>query len=306
MTRKLAAVLFLIIRITGSYAQVPPVSDQYIFNPLVINPAFTGARGALSIAAFYRSQWTGIKGAPETVTLSADAPYSDTKSAVGFLLIRDKIGVTKSTSFSGAYAYRTGAWKGNLSLGLKAGLITTHTKYSDLVALDPGDELYMADSRVHVLPDFSFGAYYSTSKFFVGLSIPRLLGYDFKPDKGRYSLKVNPGQYYYLLNAGYSVELAPEIKFIPSTLLSLSPGEKSMLDINALFSFSDRLWAGLAYRTNKSLAGLFQFGINPKMKFAYTYFIDFNRLGHFSNGSHEIMLRYDFQFKADVVNPLIF
>jgi type IX secretion system PorP/SprF family membrane protein len=306
MKKQVLLVLLLSSCFTVIYAQLPPVSDQYIFNPVIINPAFTGARGSLSIAAFYRSQWTGIKGAPETLTLSADAPYSDTKSSFGFMLMRDRIGVTRSTSFSTAYAYRTDAWKGNLSLGLKAGILTTHARWSDLVAIDPGDEPFLSDSRVHLLPDFGFGAYYSNSRVFAGFSIPRLLQYDFHTDNGRYSVMVRPGQYLYMLNAGYSVTIAPEIRFIPSALLSLTPGEKSLLDINALFSFSERLWGGITYRTNKSLAGLFQFGINPKLKFAYTYFIDFNRLGSFSNGSHEIMLRYDFQFKADIVNPLIF
>ena len=45
-------------------AQLTPVNDQYILNPLTINPSYAGSRGGLSIAAFYRQQWVGITGAP--------------------------------------------------------------------------------------------------------------------------------------------------------------------------------------------------------------------------------------------------
>jgi type IX secretion system PorP/SprF family membrane protein len=196
--------------------------------------------------------------------------------------------------------------KGNLSFGLGAGLITTNTAWSDLVVLDPGDEYYLVDSRVFVVPDFSFGAYYSYRNYFAGFSIPKLLGYSFDFNKNKYTLKVDPGQYYYLFNTGYVFNLTPKSKFFPSALVTFSPGEKLLYDINAHFSFFDRLWVGASYRNNRSVAGLLQFAINNQLRVAYTYDFDFGRLGRYSNGSHEIMLRYEFRYKVDVVNPLIF
>jgi len=63
-----------------------------LLNPLSINPAYAGNRGALNIAAFYRRQWAGIPGAPETMTLAADAPFLDSKLGLGFIITNDKIG----------------------------------------------------------------------------------------------------------------------------------------------------------------------------------------------------------------------
>ncbi|HEX2977460.1 MAG TPA: type IX secretion system membrane protein PorP/SprF [Bacteroidales bacterium] len=304
--KRAAFPVILLFSILAAEGQVTPVTDQYMLNPVLINPAFTGGRGVLNIAAFYRRQWTGIKGAPETVTLAADAPFIDDKVGLGISIIHDKTGVTRENSFSTSYAYRTEAWNGTISFGLKAGLLTTNTRWSDLVVLDPGDELYLNDTKVNVVPDFSFGIYYTSKKYFAGFSVPRLLGYKFNFEKNGYTIKFNPRQYYYLFNGGYLFEIAPEINFIPSTLISLSPGEKMLADINAVFSFSDRMWAGMSYRSTKSLAGIFQFGVTRQLRFAYTYFIDFGLLGRFNNGSHELMLRYEFQYKANVVNPLIF
>ena len=167
--------------------QLAPVTSQYVLNPLGINPAYAGNRNALNIALFYRRQWTGITGAPETMTLAADAPFLDSKLGLGFIITNDRIGVTKETHFMTNYSYKISMDKGNLSFGLGAGIIATNTAWSDLVVLDPGDESFLNSTRVFVVPDFSFGIYYSYQNFFAGLSVPKLLGYKFNYDKNKYT-----------------------------------------------------------------------------------------------------------------------
>lgn len=305
MKRIIKSLILLLIPLSLA-GQLTPVTSQYVLNPLSINPAYAGNRGALNIAAFYRRQWAGIPGAPETMTLAADAPFLDSKLGLGFSITNDKIGVTKETHFLTNYSYKINMDKGSLSLGLGAGLITTNTAWSDLVVLDPGDENYLTNSRVFVVPDFTFGAYYLNQNYFAGLSIPKLLGYKFNYDKNRYTLMVNPGKYNYLLNAGYVYTLNQKIKLFPSTLITISPGEKLLFDLNAYVSLNDRIWAGVSYRNGRSLGALCQFAINNQFRVAYTYDFDFGKLGHYSNGSHEIMIRYEFHYKVNAVSPLNF
>jgi type IX secretion system PorP/SprF family membrane protein len=288
------------------FGQLSPVTNQYVLNPLNINPAFAGNRGALNIAAFYRRQWVGISGSPETMTLSVDAPFLDSKLGLGLIITNDKLGVTKETQFHTTYSYKIDMGKGRLSFGLGLGLITTNTAWSDLIVIDPGDEYYLIDSRVFVVPDFSFGTYYTYQNYFAGISVPKLLAYKFDFDKNKYTLSFDPGQYYYLFNTGYLFTLSSKFRFLPSTLVTFSPGEKLLVDLNAHFSYLDRFWAGVSYRNSRSLATLFQFAVNDQFKVAYTYDFDFGKLGRYSNGSHEIMLRYEFKYKVDVVNPLVF
>jgi type IX secretion system PorP/SprF family membrane protein len=298
---------FILLLIPLSLAgQLTPVTSQYVLNPLSINPAYAGNRGALNIAAFYRRQWTGITGAPETMTLAADAPFLDSKLGLGFIITNDKLGVTKETHFLTNYSYKIGMNKGNLSLGLGAGLMTTNTSWSQLVVLDPGDENLLSDSRVYVVPDFSFGGYYTNQNFFAGVSIPKLLGYQFDFNKNKYSIMFSPDQYNYLLNMGYVIDLNKKIKIFPSTLITISPGEKLLYDINAYVGLNDRIWAGASYRNDRSLGLLFQFAVNNQFKVAYTYDLDFGSLAHYSNGSHEIMIRYEFHYKVDAISPLNF
>lgn len=306
MIRKNIYILLLVFTAAVSSGQQAPVSDQYVLNPVLINPAYTGARGVLNIAGLYRRQWVGVEGAPQTIMLTGDTPLPDGKNSIGMYILRDRIGVTRETAVSALYSYRIEAGEGDLYFGLRAGIIATRTKWSDLIVLDNGDEFYLLDSKLFSVPDFSFGTYYYRELYFLGFSIPRLLSYKFDFDKSRYSVRVKPGYYHYLLHGGYSFEIAPDVKFYPSALVTLSPGERIQFDINAHFLLSDKLWVGTSFRTTKAISFLLQLAANNQFKIAYSYYMDFSRLGRFSNGSHEIMLRYEFSRKADVINPLIF
>jgi type IX secretion system PorP/SprF family membrane protein len=299
--------LFILLLIPMSLAgQLNPVTSQYVLNPLIINPAYAGYRGALNIAAFYRRQWTGIPGAPETMTLSADAPFLDSKLGLGFVIINDKIGVTKETQFLTNYSYKINMDKGTLSFGLGAGIITTNTAWADLVVLDPGDENFLVNSQVFILPDFTFGIYYTYKNFFAGLSIPNLIGHKFSLNKDKYTLMFNPGKYNYEINAGYVYSLNQKIKLLPSTLVTISPGQKLLVDLNGYLSYNDRIWGGISYRNKRSMGALFQIAVNNQFRVAYTYDFNFGTLGQYSNGSHELMLRYEFHYKVDAVSPLSF
>jgi type IX secretion system PorP/SprF family membrane protein len=286
--------------------QLTPVTNQYILNPLTINPAYAGNRGALNIATFFRKQWVGVNGSPTTMSLAVDAPFIDNKLGLGLIVSNDKIGVTKETHIGTNYSYKIKIREGILSMGLGAGIVTTNTAWSDLTVVDEEDSYLLFDSRVFVVPDFSFGLYYTYKNYFAGFSVPRLLGYSFDFDKNKYAINFTPADYNYLLNTGYVFSLGAKTRFFPSTLITYSPGEEVLYDINAHINFLDRFWTGLSYRSGRSVAALFQFAVNNQFRIAYTYDFDFNKLSRYSNGSHEIMLRYEFKYKVEVVNPLIF
>jgi type IX secretion system PorP/SprF family membrane protein len=302
--RRILTVLLIFIPfcLTG---QLGPVTNQYILNPVALNPACAGDRGALNMAAFYRKQWVGVAGSPETMTLAADAPFADSRLGLAFLISNDKTGVMRETRISTAYAFRIRMNSGVLSFGLGAGVITTNTAWSDLVVTDQEDSHYLVDSRVFAVPDFSFGTFYMGSRFFAGVSVPRLIGYDFNFDRNKYSMNFDFGKYSYLLNTGYLFDFSAKTGLLASTLLTYVPGKGLLYDVNAHLNFNDRMWTGLSYRNDRSLAALLQVSVS-QLKLAYTYDFDFGRLARYSAGSHEIMIRYELRYRVDAVNPLIF
>jgi len=304
--KRIIKLLFSLMIPLSLSGQLTPFTNQYVLNPLTINPAYAGNRGVLNIAAFYRKQWVGIKGSPETISLTVDAPFRDQKMGLGINVINDKIGVTKENQFTANYSYKIDMDKGSLAFGLGAGVVVTNTAWSDLIVLDPGDEFLLIDSKVFVVPAFSFGTYYSGRKYFAGISIPKLVGYKFDFDKNKYVLHNNMSDYYYLFNTGYLFDLSPSLKFLPSALIAFSPGDKILYDINAHFRLMDRFWLGASYRNNRSITGLFQFQLTGQIKFAYSYDFDFAKLRTYSSGSHEVMLRYEFRYKVEAISPLNF
>lgn len=304
--KNILALLIFLLASVSLLAQVPPLTNQYILNPITLNPAYAGNRGALNIAAFYRHQWAGITGAPRTVALAVDAPILSNKLGLGLVITNDHLGVTKENQVQSSFAYRINMGEGSLSFGLGFGLLTTNTAWSDLIVLDPGDEYYLIDSRVFAVPDFSFGAYYNYKNYFFGFSIPRLLGYQFDFNRNKYSIVVEPAEYYYLFNTGYLFNLSAKTRLLTSALISFSPGEKLLYDVSAHLSILDRFWIGGTYRSTSSANALCQFAVNNQFKVAYSYEYDFGPIGTYNSGSHEIMLRYEFRYRVNVANPLIF
>ncbi|MFO7851406.1 MAG: PorP/SprF family type IX secretion system membrane protein [Bacteroidota bacterium] len=299
----------LILLAAVANGQLNPTSSQYVLNPVSINPAFAGGKGALNIFTFYGKQWVGVDGSPSTLTVSADAPFANQKLGLGLMVISDKIGVTQENQITSAYAYKIHMEDGMLAFGLGAGIILTNTAYSDLIVLDPGDEIYTQDSKTFAVPNFSFGMHYSADNFFAGISIPRLLNYSFDFAKNKYVFDNKAASYSYLLNTGYIIDAGENIKISPSILLrysSIPDPSKFQFDINTHLCLYDKFWLGGSYRNNRTIATMFQFQPNNQLRIAYSYNFEISELGRYSNGSHEIMMNYIFKYKVEAVNPLNF
>src|ERR1700712_1844778 len=72
--RKFYTLLLLVLLTACVYGQQQPQYTQYIFNTLLINPAVSGIENYVDVKAGYRSQWTGLTGAPVTTYFSVTAP----------------------------------------------------------------------------------------------------------------------------------------------------------------------------------------------------------------------------------------
>lgn len=83
--------LFLFLSLTFRVlAQQDPMYTQYVFNGLLINPAYAGTREVLTATALYRKQWINIPGAPKTGIFSMDSPVRNQKVGLGLNVIFDK------------------------------------------------------------------------------------------------------------------------------------------------------------------------------------------------------------------------
>ena len=102
--KKIVFVLVLLLNGIGFRlaAQQSIVYSQYIYNGLLINPAYAGSHIQLSATVSYRNQWVNFEGAPQTATLGVHSAVNKSKIGLGLLATSDKIGSYTNTGIFAA------------------------------------------------------------------------------------------------------------------------------------------------------------------------------------------------------------
>ena len=302
------AVLLVIVLQPVLMAQQVPITSQYLTNGLVINPAYAGTREALSANLSYRKQWVRITGAPQFQTLSLHSPINN-KEKVSLGLMADYLtyGVTKDVGIYAFYAYSVRMGKGKLSMGLKGGLDLSNTNYNRLQFPDgnPVDPLLTGDMK-YTLPNLGAGVYYYTDRYFAGLSVPSLLTY--RRDEAD-QFKVTPDYTHFktYFSAGTLIRFADAFKVKPSVLVRYSMHEPIEVDLNANLIFGDLLWVGSSYRiAEKAVVALLDLQITPQLKLGYSYDYQLGHLSNYTSGTHEVSIRYEFEYSVIATSPRYF
>ena len=306
---KKSLVLLVLLWTGKAFGQQDPMYTNYVFNGLIINPAYAGTHDVLTSTLLYRNQWVNIPGAPKTGIFSLDAPWTNERVGLGLTVLYDKIGVSNRTKVCGAYSYKIELGPGRLSFGLQVGVgfntakLTT-VKYTEGTSTDAS----FSENFNEVYPDFGLGLYYYTDRFYAGASIPEISG---KAFVNSFSKKQDATSFnqinHYFLTAGYLFDITPDLKFKPSTLLKIVKGAPLELDINATTWFYDMFALGVSYRSLSSLNFFGQLKLTNQLSFGYAYEYAVTSMGDYSSGSHEVMLQYLFDFShSKIVTPRFF
>lgn len=298
-------IIYFIISSLSAKAQQNAQFSQYIFNGLYINPAAAGAKEDFYLHSFYRSQWTGVTGAPQSLSIAADGSVNNERVGLGILLAKDKLGAQNSTAAYGNYAYRLQLGERgdqHLAFGLGVGIVQSGIDGSKLNSAQTGDNLIPIGYQSTILPDARAGMLFTSESFFAGFSADNMIAKYWNRDK---SLNVPIPQPHFYLTAGTMLFLNDDMKVKPSFLLKHTTGTTSM-DINAFLVMGDRTWIGGSYRTslnifsNSSTVGSYQnasaivaqleFFATSKLRIGYAFDYSLSTFSGFGNGSHEISL----------------
>jgi len=288
-----------------SLAQQDEQSSMYIFNPLLFNPAYAGSKNDIQAVAVARSQWIGMKGAPQSQFLSVHSPIKFRNMALGLHLSNDKIGARARTSAYLDYAYTVQLGNDRkLNFGISAGGDQISVDYSKLYALDPTDPQYLAS-----LSQFKFngggGVYYHSKRFYAGFSIPRMV--QAKLYEGSVLLSGAYVKRHYFLTAGYVIPLNSVIDLKTSFLLKMVQNAPVTVDLNANVFFYKKFWFGGMYRYNESVGLNAAYQLKESLMFGYSFDFPINGLSTVRNfGSHEVMLSYQFGKNKSYGSPRYF
>ena len=270
--------------------QQRPVQSLYMFDPLLINPAFAGNHVQLSATSIYRNQWVNLEGAPKTFTASIHSSFFNTKMGLGLILGNDQIGIHNDFSFYGIYSYRIKlSRKGTLSMGIQGGFNNIRSDYTRLNLKSQNDP-NLTGVITKFNPNIGAGLFYYQKDLYVGFSVPQLVNNNVLDLEGNGSLSTQL-RYYYVL-AGFSKKLSNNVKVLPSTLLRIQEQAPFSFDLNATFVLHDVVGLGVSYRLNEGVVGLFELQLNENFHVGYAYDFTTSDLSRFSNGSHEIMINY--------------
>jgi type IX secretion system PorP/SprF family membrane protein len=287
-------IFILLLFSLSAYSQQDPLFTQYMFNKLLVNPAYAGSREMLTFDILDREQWIGIDGAPRTMTISAHLATLNRKVGLGAYLYRDQLGPVVSQGLMLSYAYRLIFDQSYFSFGLQGGFKYANFDWGMIRVKSPEDYYFLPQDTKKFIPDFNLGFYYESARFFAGLSTKQLLENEFgetKSQNGKTSFSRLMRHFYLMTGAAFPV--TEKIVFRPSLLAKYVKDAPVQVDVNASFLFNDFFWIGASFRTQRALAFLTEFRITPKIRLGYSFDVYLNELQPYNYGSHEIRLSFD-------------
>ena len=112
--------LFLMFISLNLWSQQEAQFTQYMYNTVVINPAYAGSRGLLSFFGQYRAQWIGLEGAPVNQVFTMNTPIGESGWGMGLTFMNERIGPVDNANIHGylSYSVQTSE-KFKLSMGIK-------------------------------------------------------------------------------------------------------------------------------------------------------------------------------------------
>lgn len=288
-----------------SFAQQGFQYTQYQFNMLAYNPAYTGAREAISITSIYRHQWTEFEGAPRTASVNVHSPLKNDRVAVGLQFSSDQHGLSSFSSVEASYAYRMPMGSGKLSLALDGGATFFRLRAGDALIENPNDPSLLSTSVNKTYPTIGAGAFYSSSKAFAGLSVNNFLANRLNSFKNT-AIQTDPSrtERHIYATAGYLLDVSGAVKVRPTVLLSYTQANSVNWEANASLLMLDKLWIGAGIRSAGGYTGNIQFNATPQLRFGYAYDYITSDLGGVSTGTHEMLIGFDLDYSnKNVVSP---
>ncbi len=271
-------------------AQKQPQYTQYMYNIGSFNPAYVGTVETADITGLYRAQWTGIPGAPRTMRFGTNIPFANKKTGLGLNVVNDQLGPTTQTFIDLSYSYQVQLSEtAKLSFGVAAGGSLLDVDFSKGDFEIENEPLLNSSTVNNFYPTIGAGMFLYDENWYLGLSVPNFLTDGVYNDEvaGIVEDKI---QFNFI--GGYVFDLSAGLKFKPTVLVNYLQGAPVNFNFSTNFLISDVFTLGASYRINNDISGLAGFQVSSGLFLGYAYDYNTNSLGEFSQGSHEVILKF--------------
>lgn len=321
-------VVLFILSVSSAWAQQNIQFTQYMFNSLSINPAYAGYKEEWFVQGTTRNQWVGFSGAPKTSQLSVDGIVNpdNKRIGLGLQITSDVLGPQSTTSFYANYAYRLqldAEDTKRLCFGLAAGVTQYTLAGAQLDAIDKTDLTVLNAGGTNYIPDFRFGVYYSSPKWYIGVSILDMFSSNILKIESAYSDNIIRHPNLYVI-AGSMFEFSDNIKFRPGILYKEDFKGLSVLDVNGMLIYKNKFWLGGTYRTSfvpwsknyligsgyryrNSISPIVQLYITEDIRLGYSFDYTITGLEFAQHGTHEVTIGWTIPSRSQrLLSPRFF
>jgi type IX secretion system PorP/SprF family membrane protein len=316
-TRSILAATIFSFFIEVVIAQQVPMYSQYMMNGFLINPSFAGRDGYTTVNLTIREQWVGMAGAPSTYAASFQTrilknsfiskstavrkklikPTKGGKVGLGGYVFNDNNGIMKRTGIQAVYAYhismgRTDGIPNDMAFGLALTAYQFAINTEGLL-YDQDDPLLNSYDRSVFIPDFNFGASFTTAKYYVGFAMTNLLRGSLLFADTSSTKRTELGHYF--LTGGVKFPINRDWIIEPSAFLKSSDMflKALQMDLTTRVYYKDDYWAGVSWRTNDAIIMLMGLKYD-RFYFSYAFDITLTDIRKQSFGTHELSLAVKF------------
>lgn len=275
--KRFISVTVLSMAIVSAFPQQVPMYSQYVMNGFLVNPSFAGRDGYTSVNLTVREQWVGMNGAPGTFAASVQTrilknsyiskstsvrkklvkPTKGGKVGMGGYVFSDDNGAMRRTGFQAAYAYHipmglTGGYPNDLAFGLSLSAYQFAINTQGAI-YDPDDPLLNSYDRSVFIPDFNFGASFTTAKYYAGFAMTNLFRGSLMFGDTANNKRTELGNFF--LTGGMKFPLNSDWLLEPSAFIKASDMlfKSFQVDLTTRVFYKEDYWAGISFRTNDAI-----------------------------------------------------
>lgn len=303
MKKVVISIVAMFFCLCSVFSQFDAQMSQYMLNNSAYNPAAVGEGDLIKVLGYGRLEWLGFPNAGKIGGFSISSPLkiAGKKHGVGVNFVTDEVGLFSYKLGSFQYAFRTKLANGIISVGTSVGITTTGFRGDSVKNHNISIGDYHKIMNDNAIPktnvsgsgfDMNLGVFYSTPKYYAGLSITHLNSPTIKwGDKNEFKIK---GTTY--LTGGYNFTLLnPKYVVKPSCLIK-TDFRALQIDLNSLLEYDEKYWGGLTYRVQDAVVFMAGINIASGLSLGASYDLPTSQILTVSPGSLEVVLFYSFEY----------
>jgi type IX secretion system PorP/SprF family membrane protein len=301
MKNTLLLLILTVVCVLNLHAQQEHHYTQFMYNKLLINPGYAGARSIPFVTAIYRNQWLGFDGAPQSALVSFNSNFLSPRVGVGVTLSNNQVGLMRDFQANLAYSYDLVASDQiSVHAGIMGSVRSLSIDFEKALTVDPamGDGSLDVERSNQVLGNVGAGIYgVLAERFYVGFSVPRIYTNKIGINDNANVTVAKEARHYYGM-AGAILPLSDDINLMPAVLTKYVKNAPFDVDINLNLDIKEKVTAGVSYRlggdgSGESLDLLLFWQALPQVGIGAAYDFTLSNLRDYSTGSVEVMLLAD-------------